>query len=228
MGDYYFLYDILAYVNSFFLIIYSIISIVVFKKSKKKIFKIIALYLMFSFLFDFLINILFFTPKIEIISDTLFLDILYRLGELLIVGYLINNYWLKSKMFWLLICVAGLFLIYDLFTYRERGLLNYVAYAQITANLLLIVLIVTNLLKQLKDTKPFSVTNQMVCMVFLAYFSIHLVYTVVQNFIINQSFTNKSFVVFYSSYAILHILYYFSLAFIVFKNSKNLFKFYKV
>jgi len=228
MEDYYFLYNILAYINSFFLIIYSIISLIVFKKSKKKIFKIIGFYLIFSCLFDFLVYILLFALKVEIINDTLFLDIIYRLGELLIVGYLINNYWLKSQMFWLLIGLAGLFLIYDLFTYREKGLLNYVAYAQITANLLLIVLIVTNLLKQLKDTKPFSVTNQMVCMVFLAYFSIHLVYTVVQNFIINQSFTNKSFVVFYSSYAILHILYYFSLTFIVFKNSKNLFNFYKV
>src|SRR5690606_20021860 len=208
-------YDILAYINSFFRIIYSIISIVVFKKSKKKIFKIIALYLMFSFFFDFLINILFFTLKVEIIRDTLFLDILYRLGELLIVGYLINNYWLKSKIVWFLIVLSSLYLLYDLLTYREKGLLNYVAYAQITANLLLIVLIVTNLLKQLKDSKSFSVTNQMVCMVFLAYFSIHLVYTVVQNFIINQSFTNKSFVIFYSSYAILHILYYFSLSFIL-------------
>lgn len=225
MEDYYFLYNILAYVNSFFLVIYSIISIIVFKKSKKKIFKIIALYLMFSCFFDFLVRILFFVIKIEVINDTLYIDILYRLGELLIVGYLINNYWLKSQIFWLFIGLAGLFLLYDLFTYREKGLLNYVAYAQITANLLLIILIVTNLLKQLKDTKPFSVTNQMVCMVFLAYFSIHLVYTVVQNFIINQSFTNKSFVLFYSSYAILHILYYFSLAFIVFKNSKKLFKF---
>jgi len=228
MNDYYFLYNILAYINSFFLIIYSIVGLIVFKKSKKKIFKIIALYLIFSCFFDLLVYILFFVLKVEIISDTLFLDILYRLGELVIVGYLINNYWLKSQMFWLLIGVVSLFLIYDLLTYRERGLLNYVAYAQITANLLLILLIVTNLLKQLKDTKPFSVTNQMVCMVFLAYFSIHLVYTVVQNFIINQSFTNKSFVVFYSSYAILHILYYFSLAFIVFKNTKNSFKFYKV
>jgi len=221
MEDYYFLYDILAYINSFFLIIYSIISIVVFKKSKKKIFKIIALYLMFSFFFDFLINILFFTLKVEIIRDTLFLDILYRLGELLIVGYLINNYWLKSKIVWFLIVLSSLYLLYDLLTYREKGLLNYVAYAQITANLLLIVLIVTNLLKQLKDSKSFSVTNQMVCMVFLAYFSIHLVYTVVQNFIINQSFTNKSFVIFYSSYAILHILYYFSLSFILFKHLKK-------
>lgn len=161
-------------------------------------------------------------------NDTLYIDILYRLGELLIVGYLINHYWLKNKLSWILISLSSLFLLYDLFTYREEGLLNYVAYAQITANLLLIVLIVSNLLKQLKDTKPFSVTNQMICMVFLAYFSIHLVYMVVQNFIINQSFSNKSFVLFYSSYAILHILYYFSLAFIVFKNSKNSFKFYKV
>ena len=221
MESYYFIYETLAYLNSILLAIYAVLGIIVLKKSKKRILKIIALYLIFSCFFDFLVRILFFVIKIEIINDTLYIDILYRLGELLIVGYLINNYWLKSKIAWSLLCFCSLFLLYDLFTYREKGLLNYSAYAQITANLLLIILVVTNLLKQLRENKPFSVANQMICMIFLAYFSIHLVYTVIQNFIINQSFSNKSFVLFYSSYAVLHIVYYFSLSFILFKNLKK-------
>src|SRR5690606_40584203 len=101
-----------------------------------------------------------FFYKIEIIQDSLFisLKIIYRLTELLIIGYLINKHWLKSKLVWVLIGASSLYLLYDLFTYRANGILNYTAYAQITANVLLVFLIVVNFLNQLKDTRPFSGT----------------------------------------------------------------------
>ena len=219
MGSYYFIFDSLAFINSALLIAYSVLSIVVLQKSNNSILKIVAFYLIFNLSFD-LICILF---EYYYKQNNIFisLKIIYRLAELLIIGYLINKYWLKSKIVWVLIGASSLYLLYDLFTYRANGYLSYTAYAQIAANVLLVFLIAANLLKQLKDTKPFSVTNQMLCMVFLTYFSIHLIYTVLQNFIINQSFSSKSFALFYSSYAGLHIIYYFALAFILFKNRKD-------
>ena len=178
--------------------------------------------MLFSCFFDLTSQVVskFLIP--EVFSSTIFLSILYRLGELVIIGFLINKVWLKSNLIWMLIGTSALYLIYDLFTYRDNGILNYVAYAQITANVLLIFIVVFNLLKQLQSSKSFSVTNQMLSMVFLAYFAIHLIYTVISNFIINQNYSNQSFVLFYCSYAILHIIYYFALAFIVYKKSKKL------
>jgi len=193
---------------------------VILKKGKRGVLEIVAFYLIFSCLFSLIskgINV-FFVNKF---SDILFLSILYRLGELLIIGFLINKVWLKSNLIWMLIGTSALYLIYDLFTYRDNGILNYVAYAQITANVLLIFIVIFNLLKQLQSSKTFSVTNQMLSMVFLAYFAILLIYTVISNFIINQNYSNQSFVLFYCSYAILHIIYYFALTFIVYKKSKK-------
>lgn len=224
MKSYYFLFDILAFLNSALLFLYAVLGIFIFKKSKDSVLKIVAFYLLFSCFFDLLSSISskFLVP--EVFHDTFFLSILYRLGELLIIGYLINNYWFKSKVTWLLIGASGLFLVYDLFTYRVNGVFNYMAYAQITANVLLVCMLVVNLLKQLQGTKKFSITNQMLNMVFLAYFAVHLIYTLTKNFIINQSFNDKSFVLFYCSYAVLHILYYFALAFIVYKKQKSVLK----
>src|SRR5690554_1196701 len=227
MECYYFIFRTFANTNSILLLVYSILGIVILKKSKNKILKIVAFYLIFSCLFDLFSNFLrnYFA---EYLSETLFLVLFFRIFELLIIGYLINKHWLKSKLVWILIGASSLYLLYDLFTYRANGILNYTAYAQITANVLLVFLIVANLLKQLKDSRTFSFINQMLCMVFLAYFSIHLIYTVLQNFIINQSFSNKSFALFYSSYAGLHIIYYFALAFILFKNRKDAVKIHPV
>lgn len=222
MKSYYFLFDSLAYMNSALLLFYAIMSIQLLKKNKNNVLKIIAFYLLFSCFFDLTSQVVskFLIP--EVFSSTIFLSILYRLGELVIIGFLINKVWLKSNLIWMLIGTSALYLIYDLFTYRDNGILNYVAYAQITANVLLIFIVVFNLLKQLQSSKSFSVTNQMLSMVFLAYFAIHLIYTVISNFIINQNYSNQSFVLFYCSYAILHIIYYFALAFIVYKKSKKL------
>lgn len=216
MESYYFIFDTFAFVNTILLIVYGFLSIVVLKKSNNKILKIVAFYLLCSSFFDLLSSALG-----TYLSNGLMPLITYRICELFIIGYLINKHWLKSQIVWLLIGLSSLYLFYDLFTYKANGILNYEARAQTTATVLLVGLIVVNLLKQLKNYKSFSITNQMLCMVFLGYFSIHLVYTVIQNFIINQSFNNKSFALFYSSYALLHIVYYAALAFILFRNLKT-------
>jgi hypothetical protein len=213
MEDYYFIFRSFAYINSVLLAIYGILSLIVIYKSNSKILKLVALYLLCSSFFD--LTVLLFK---DVFARSLIPLITYRTSELLIIGYLINRYWLKSKIAWVLICCSFFYLIYDLLTYQSRGMLNYEANAQTAAIVLLIGLIVTNLLKQLNSSKEYNFTNQMLSMVFLAYFSINLIYTVIQNFIINQSFTNKSFAIFYSSYALLHIIYYFALAFILYKN----------
>ncbi|UUV20188.1 hypothetical protein [Paenimyroides aestuarii] len=223
MKSYFFIFDSFAYINSILLIVYSILAFVVLKRNKNNIQRVIAFYLLASCFFDTLSRF-FITFFNEIVSDTgtfVFIRILFRVVELLIIGYLINKYWLKSTVVWYLIAGSSVYLLYDLCTYKANGILNYEANAQTVANLLLMILIAVNLLKQLRSNQTFTVTNQMLSMVFLAYFSIHLIYTVIQNFIINQSFSDKSFVLFYSSYVVLHIAYYFALAFILFKNLKK-------
>lgn len=222
MKSYFFLFHLIAALNTLLLVVYCIYSFWFIKYRKKNIFKIVAFYLIFSFLFDLLTRIttFFFVPNI--LSDSLFLGILYRLGELLIVGYLINYYWLKYKFVWALIGFSALYMVYELFTYKTNGVFNYVAYAKIVSNLLLCAMLAANLIKQLKTSIKFSVSQQILNMVFLSYFCIHLIYTVVQNFILNQTFSDNSFVLFFCSYAILHILYYFSLAFVMFKKAKFL------
>ncbi|WCM43353.1 hypothetical protein MG290_06740 [Flavobacterium sp. CBA20B-1] len=191
--------------------------------SKNKLLRLIAIYLILSFGFDIVSGVIQFLYEIDVLPNSLFITIkiTYRLIELLIIGYLINKYWLQSTVVWYLIAGSSVYLLYDLCTYKANGILNYEANAQTVANLLLMILIAVNLLKQLRSNQTFTVTNQMLSMVFLAYFSIHLIYTVIQNFIINQSFSDKSFVLFYSSYVVLHIAYYFALAFILFKNLKK-------
>lgn len=221
MESYYFIYDILAYLNSFLLIVYSVLGIIYIKNGKNEVLKLVAFYLIFSCLFDSVVRILILIAKLEINDNTIYIDIIYRLCELFIIGYIVNKYWLKSKIVWFLIGSNGMFLLYELFSYNTNGVINYTANAQITANILLVCLMSANLLKQLKQNKLFNVTNQMLCMLFLAYFSIHLIYKIVQNFIINQSYSNKSFVIFYSSYAVLHIVYYFSLSYILFRKNKK-------
>jgi len=216
MVDYYFIFKSLAYLNSFLLTIYGIFSLIFIYTCKNKILKLIALYLLCSSFFD--LTVLFFK---DFFLKSLLPLIAYRTSELLIIGYLINRYWLKSKIAWILISSSFCYLMYDLLTYQSKGMLNYEAHAQTVAIVLLIGLIITNLLKQLNSSNEYNFTHQMLNMVFLAYFSINLIYTVIQNFIINQSFTNKSFVIFYSSYALLHITYYFALAFILFKNKNK-------
>src|SRR5690606_9991377 len=129
-----------------------------------------------------------------------------------ILGSLINIHWIKSKIVWFLIGVSGMYLMYDLLTYQSKGILNYEAHAQTAATVLMLGLILVNFLKQLTNNTQFNVTEQMLSMVFLAYFSINLIYTLLQNFIVNQSFANTSFVLFFSSYALLHIVYYLALA----------------
>ena len=218
MNSYSFLFDVFAGINTVMLIVYAILGIMVLKKTDNKKLKIVAFYLLFSCFFDILSKLYIQT----FFSDTKFLSILYRLGELLIVGYLINKYWLKSTFFWALIGLSSIYLLYDLFTYRAIGVHNYTANAEIAANILLVVMIAFNLIKQLKSDNNFSVTSQMLSMVFLTYFSVHLIYVVITNFIINQNFSNNGFALFYCSYALLHIVYYFALALIVYKNHKPL------
>ena len=223
MKSYAFIYHSFTYVNTAILIISSIISIAVLKNNKSKVLNTVAFYLLVCCFSDLITRLIVFLLKQCFIEgfSTLYLGIIFRLIELLLIGYLINKHWLKSKIVWLLMIFSSVYLLYDLFTFQSKGILNYEARAQTAANLLLIGLIVANLLKQLKDAKQFNMTNQMLCMIFLTYFSIHLVYTVIQNFIINQSFTDKSFALFYSSYVILHIVYYAALAFILFRNLKK-------
>lgn len=223
MESYAFIFYSFSYVNTAILIISGIISIAVLKNSTSKVLKIVAFYLLVCSISDLITSLIVFLLKKGFIVgfSSMYLGIMFRLIELIIIGYLINKHWLKNKIAWLLMIFSSLYLLYDLFTFQSKGILNYEARAQTAANVLLIGLIVANLLKQLRKGKEFSVTNQMLSMVFLAYFSIHLVYTVIQNFIINQSFTDKSFALFYSSYAILHIIYYAALAFILFRNLKK-------
>lgn len=223
MESYAFIFYTFTYVNTIILILSSIIGVFMLRKSKSKILKIVAYYLFVCCFFDVITGFIVFLLKQGFLEgfSTIYLGIVFRLVELILIGYLINKHWLKSKIMWLLMMFSSIYLLYDLFTFQSKGILNYEARAQTVANFLLLGLIVVNLLKQLKDAKQFNVTNQMLSMVFLTYFSIHLVYTVIQNFIINQSFTNKSFALFYSSYAILHIIYYAALGFILFRNLKK-------
>ena len=220
MESYAFIFYSFTYVNTIILILSSIIGIIMLRNNKSKILKTVAYYLLICCFFDVITSFIVFLLQRDFIEgfSTIYLGIVFRLLELLLIGYLINKHWLRSKIVWLLMIFSSVYLLYDLFTFESKGILNYEARAQTVANFLLLCLIVLNLLKQLKDAKQFNVTNQMLCMVFLAYFSIHLVYTVIQNFIINQSFTDKSFALFYTSYAVLHIVYYAALAFILFRN----------
>lgn len=223
MESYSFIFYTFTYVNTFILLISSVLSVFVLRESKCKVLKKVAYYLLICSSFDIITNSIVLLLEQGAIEDfsTIYLGIIFRLIELLLIGYLINKHWLKSKIVWILMIFSTLYLLYDLFTFQSKGILNYEARAQTVANLLLLGLIVVNLLKQLKDANQFNVNNQMLSMVFLTYFSLHLVYTVIQNFIINQSFTDKSFALFYSSYAILHIIYYAALAFILYKNLKK-------
>jgi len=222
--SYFFVFEIFGYLNSLLLVVYCIMFIFNFRKIKNKTLKTIAVYLIFCCLIDILTHIsnVLFDKDFLLNFISIALRLTFRFGELWIIGYLLNHYWIKSKVVWFIMILCSLYLFYDFYIYQTEGILNYVAYAQITTNILLILLIIINLLKQLKVDKPFSVTNQMLCMVFLTYFSIHLVYIVFQNFLINQSFTKRSFSLFYSSYAGLHIIYYFSLALILYKSNKRI------
>ena len=147
--------------------------------------------------------------------------LLFRLGELWIVGYLLNYHFIKSKLVWFLMVLCSLYIFYDFFVFQNVGIERYIAFAQITTNILLILLVVYNLLKQLKHDKPFSMSSQMLSLVFLTYFSIHLVFAVFQNFTNNQDFTKSSFTLFYSIFVGLHLVYYFSIALILYKSYKN-------
>lgn len=219
----YALFNVFSDVNTFVLVISSIVSIFLLRNNKSKILKAVAYYLIICCLMDLITALIVFLLESEFIEgfSSMILTIVFRLIELLIIGYLINKYWLKSKVVWLLMIFSSVYLLYDLFTFQSKGVLNYEARGQTVATILLVGLVVANLLKQLRRGKEFNVTNQLLCMVFLAYFSIHLVYTVIQNFIINQSFTDKSFTLFYSSYVLLHIVYYSALTFILFRNLKK-------
>ena len=220
MESYAFIFHSFTYVNTAILIISSIISIAVLRNNRNKVLKSVAYYLLICCFSDLITRLIIFLLKQQFIEgfSTMYLGISFRLMDLLLIGYLINRYWLKSKIVWILMIFSSVYLLYDLFSIQSKGILNYEARAQTVANILLIGLIVTNLLKQLRKGNDFNVTYQMLSMVFLGYFSILLVYTVIQNFIINQSFTDKSFALFYSSYAILHIIYYAALGFILFRN----------
>lgn len=202
------------------LIIYSLFCLFLFK-SKSKVLKIVAFYLVFSCFLDIINTLVGIYLIPNVISDMWFLSIIYRLGELAIIGYLINSNWLKNKFMFIVILLSSLYLIYDLFTYRLNGIFNYTANAQIVANTVLLVMLLVNLIKQLKSMNMFNLTHQMLNMIFLSYFSIHLVFTVISNFIINQSYSNNSFIMLYCGYAILHIVYYSGLAFVLYKNYKN-------
>lgn len=223
MESYAFIFYTFTYVNTIILILSSIIGVFMLRKSKSKILKIVACYLFVCCFFDLITNFIIFLQNKGFIEgfSTMFLVIIFRLTELFIIGYLINKNWLKSKIVWVIMIFSSAYLLYDLFTFQSKGILNYEARGQTMAIILLVGLVVANLLKQLRKGKEISVTNQMLSMVFLAYFSIQLIYTVIQNFIINQSFANKSFTLFYSSYAILHIIYYAALGFVLFRNLKT-------
>jgi|GEM_PF-2303974 len=221
MNSYYFVFDIVACINTFLLILYGFLGVFVLKNKCGRRLKIVAFYLLFSCFFDVLSQIVSIYLIPGYLEDSLFLSILYRLGELLIVGYLLNTFWLKSRFVWWMIGAGAVYLTCDFFSYRNNGVLNYVAYSQIFANVVLCVLAVSQLIAQLRGNRAFSTTAQILGMIFLSYFSIHVIYTVIQNFIINQSFSDQSFVLFYCSYVLLHICYYFSLAFVLFKALKN-------
>ena len=154
------------------------------------------------------------------VTDNIFLSIIYRLGEFLIIGHLVNKYWLKSKIMWLLLFLGSLYSVYDLCTYRYIGVLNYTGNAQIFSNIILLILFVATLITMLQSEQLFKIRNQMLLMLFLGYFSIHLVYTVISNYIINQSFSSQSFTMFFCSYILLHIVYYFALTYIVISSNK--------
>lgn len=51
-GNYYFVFELLAYLNTVLLLIYSVASVFYFKKLKSKILKNVAFYLIFCCVFD--------------------------------------------------------------------------------------------------------------------------------------------------------------------------------
>src|SRR5690554_1788566 len=124
MESYIFIFNVFAYINTVLLIAYSVLSVIFIKKSKDKILKVVAFYLLFNLFFDLLARVSEFFFKINFLSDSIFisLKIIYRLVELLIIGYLINNNWLKSKIVWFLIGATSPNLPYNFLTYRPNGL----------------------------------------------------------------------------------------------------------
>lgn len=221
--NYYFVFEIFAYLNTILLVIYSLMSVYFFNKFKNKILKNVAFYFIFCCAFDIISHITnYLIDNRELLTTvSMAFRLLFRLGELWIVGYLLNYYLVKSKLVWLLMVLCSIYLCYDYYVFQSVGLERYAAFAQIATNILLILLVVYNLLKQLKHDIPFSMSNQMLSLVFLTYFSIHLVFAVFQNFTNNQDFTKSSFTLFYSIFVGLHLVYYFSIALILYKSYKN-------
>ena len=218
MNSYYFIYDVFASLNTITLVLYSFLAVYYFNKKLLWEYKIIAIYLLFSCFFDLTTFLIMKYVDKTVIHDTFFLSVLYRCGELILISYFIYQNVLKYKIVWFFVSIGIIGFIYELFTYKSNNVLNYVSYAQIYAGILLCILCISGLLSQLQSEKRIHITHQLILFIFLSYLAVYLVYTVVQNFILNQSFSNRSFVLFYSSYALLHVVYYFALAYVIRKN----------
>lgn len=57
MESYIFIFNVFAYINTVLLIAYSVLSVIFIKKSKDKILKVVAFYLLFNLFFDLLARV---------------------------------------------------------------------------------------------------------------------------------------------------------------------------
>lgn len=222
MQDYFNIFEAFGFLNSLILIIGSWISIKFLNKNYLGIFKIVSAYILIAFFFDTISRITTHDFLKSCFGENVSasLRIIYRLFEVVILGYMFNKYCLKNKIIWFFIGVSSVYLLYELLTFEKNGILNYDANAITLANTLLLILGVFSMLKSMFYVKDVKLNNLLLCMIFVAYFAIHLIYTVIHNFLINQKFTDKSFAIFYSSYAILHLIFYGALTFILYREYK--------
>src|SRR5690554_8212027 len=98
MESYIFIFNVFAYINTVLLIAYSVLSVIFIKKSKDKILKVVAFYLLFDLVVDLVARVSEFFFKINFLTalSVISLKIMYRLAEGVISGHLSRKHWRKS------------------------------------------------------------------------------------------------------------------------------------
>lgn len=221
MKNYYFIFDFFGYIITVLLSVFASLSIFFILKKYISKLKIIAIYLVLCFFFDILSIFLNALIEKKLLVNSYFLILFFRSLESIIISYFIYQNILKYKIIWFFTGIGILWFIYELFTYQNNGVLNFISYAQIYMGIMLSIYCILGLFEQLQSSQKINITEQLLLFIFLSYFALYLVYTIVQNFILNQSFSNKSFVLFYSSYALLHIVYYSVLTYVLWMHGKK-------